>query len=152
MKQLFIFLCTLFAVLFGFTVSPAAPIPAIGPMNIEGVIETVSWEPDTFIKGEGVWSDGKWFPFSGSLGHDRTRPAQYRITLKKTKVKNLPEADKSRSFKSGSTITVFIAHPADDGYLKKGMKIRIDDYTIRGDEGGDWYSFSAIEIKGAAKR
>ncbi|MGC8775323.1 MAG: hypothetical protein ACP5R6_08730 [Chlorobaculum sp.] len=120
MKQLLIFLYPLFAVLFGFTVSPAAPVPAIGPMNIEGVIETVSWEPDAFIKAQGVWSDGKWIPFSGSLGHDRTRPAHYRITLAKTRVKSLPEADWSRSF--------------------------------RGDEGGDWYSFRAIEIKGTPKR
>ena len=146
MKRLFIVLATFFVALFGPVASPAAPIPAIGPMHIEGVIEALSWTPDTFIKGKGVWRDGKWFPFSGSLGHDRTRPARYRVTLADTKVETLPAADPSRSFRSGSVITVYIPHSADDGFLKKGMKIRIHDYTVRGDEGGDWYSFSAIVI------
>jgi len=146
-KRLLVLLCPLLIVLSGYAVSPAAPVPAIGPMTIEGVIETLVWTPETFVKGKGVWRNGKWFPCSGTLGRDRTRPARYRVTLTDTKVESLPGADRSRSFKSGSTITVFIAHPSDDGYLKKGMKIRISGYTVRGDEGGDWYSFSAVTIK-----
>jgi hypothetical protein len=145
MKRLFVFLMALFGLLFGPVASPAAPIPAIGPMTIEGVIETLAWTPDVFIKGQGIWRDGEWRPYSGSLGHDRTRPAHYRVTLAETNVESLPGADASRSFRSGSAITVFIAHPANDGYLKKGMKIRIHNYTVRGDEGGEWYSFSAID-------
>jgi hypothetical protein len=74
------------------------------------------------------------------------------LRLRIAKVENLPGADHSRTFRSGAAITVFIAHQADDGYLKKGMKIKIFDYTVRGDEGGDWYSFSAIDRLEAAGR
>jgi len=145
MKRLLTLLISLLAMLFGSAVALGAPIPPVGPMNIEGVIESASWTPDTFIKAKGTWRDGKWRPCSGTLGQDRARRAHYRVTLADTKVETRPGADHSRSFRSGAAITVFIAHPADDGYLKKGMKIKIFDYTVRGDEGGDWYSFSAID-------
>lgn len=151
MKRLLTLFIPLLAVLFGFAVALAAPVPPVGPMNIEGVIETVSWVPDTFVKAKGVWRDGKWCPCSGTLGRDRTRRAHYRVTLTETKVESLPGADHSRSFRGDSAITVFIAHPANDGYLKKGMRIKIFDYTVRGDEGGDWYSFSALSINGGPK-
>ncbi|TLU85631.1 MAG: hypothetical protein FDX30_04730 [Chlorobium sp.] len=127
--------------------SKAAPIPQVGPMHIEGVIDSISWNADRFVKGSGIYDNGKWYPMSGSLGHDRTIPAHYRILLKKTRVESLETAVASRSYKSGSDITLVINHPANDGYLMKGMRIKVYDYTVRGDEGGDWYSFSRIAIK-----
>jgi len=125
MKRLLTLFIPLLAVLLGSAVALAAPIPPVGPMNIEGVIETAAWAPDTFIKAKGILRNGKWHPCSGTLGRDRTRRAHYRITLTDTKVESLPGADHSRSFRSGATITVFIAHPADDGSLEKGMRIKI---------------------------
>ncbi|NTW83736.1 MAG: hypothetical protein HGB36_10290 [Chlorobiaceae bacterium] len=128
--------------------SGAAPIPQVGPMLIEGVIDRISWNADRFVKGSGMYNNGKWHPMSGSLGHDRTIPAHYRILLKKTRVESHETAVASRSFKSGSDITLVINHPANDGFLMKGMRIKVYDYTVRGDEGGDWYSFSRITVSG----
>ncbi|RXK80674.1 hypothetical protein EST62_12590 [Chlorobaculum sp. 24CR] len=147
MKRLLTLLIPLLAMLFSSAAAQASMRPPVGPMNIEGVIETIAWAPDTFIKAKGIWRNGQWHPASGTLGRDRTRRAHYRITLVDAKVESLPGANHSRSFRSGAAITVFIAHPADDGSLKKGMRIKISDYTVRGDEGGDRYSFSAVTIK-----
>jgi hypothetical protein len=148
MKRLFIVFGALFALLFSSGVALASMRHSFGPMNIEGVIETISWTPDQFIKAKGIWSNGQWCPASGTLGRDRIRRAHYRITLIDTKVESRP-ANHSQSYTSGEVINICIPHPANDGSLKKGMRIRITDYTFRGDEGGDWYSFSSVSIHGS---
>lgn len=43
-------------------------------------------------------------------------------------------------------IILQIAH-SDRNHLKKGMKIRVSGYTVRGDEGGTWTSYKKIEIR-----
>ncbi|NTU97468.1 MAG: hypothetical protein HGA62_06620, partial [Chlorobiaceae bacterium] len=107
-----ILLCLLCQCLF--SPSFAAPIPRTGPMHIEGRIESITWSPALFVRGKGVYVNGKWCPMSGSLGHDRTIPARYTIILQNTKVTTAPSADPSRSFKNGSTITLVINHPEND--------------------------------------
>src|SRR5271169_2379065 len=51
----------------------AAPIRAIGPLDISGTISGMEWITETNVKG----NPG----MSGSAGHDRTRPAHFLITL-----------------------------------------------------------------------
>lgn len=133
--------------LFFSALSTSAPVPRIGPMHIEGTIESVTWSPASFIRGKGFWREGKWHPMSGSLGRNRTIPARYTVILKESRVETLPSADPGRSFRSGSVITLFINHEANDGYLCRGMRIRVLDYTVGGDEGGDWHSFSGISVR-----
>jgi hypothetical protein len=38
----------------------------------------------------------------------------------------------------------------DKNYLKKGMKIKVRGYEVRGDEGGTWTSYRALEILGSS--
>jgi hypothetical protein len=42
-------------------------------------------------------------------------------------------------------IVLRLDHP-DGQFLKKGMRIRVKGYTLRGDEGGDWVSCKEIVI------
>jgi hypothetical protein len=35
----------------------------------------------------------------------------------------------------------------DKSYLKKGMKIRVKGYKVRGDEGGTWTSNSGVSVQ-----
>lgn len=124
-------------------VSFSAPIKQFPPMAIEGTIQEISWHPDKFVKGK--YS-------TGTLGMDRTIPAYYKITLTDTVIKyketNSDEGYIPISYghKSGDIVTVTINHESDDGFLKEGMRIKIYDYQVAGDEGGSWTFFEKIEI------
>lgn len=118
--------------------SPAysAPMPPVGPVSIEGTIRSIEWSPARVAKG---------IPgMSGSAGHDRTFPARYRITLKDVRVTGVNTA----SFQGKETVAIELPHQADDGYLRTGMRIRVTDYSERGDEGGTWTRFGDIRILG----
>ena len=116
----------------------SAPMPEIGPMTIEGNVEEVTWSPETHIKG---------IPgMSGTAGVDRTFPAHYKVTLTNTDIDISEDSWEKEKFKSGNTVEIVIYHKKDDGFLKKGMRIKVLDYRINGDEGGYWYSFSKIEV------
>jgi len=128
------------------TVTLAAPVPQIGPMTIEGTIREISWSADRFVRGKRFFRDGKWYSASGSLGRDRTIPARYTVTLTGTTVVSEETADTALSFRSGTVILAVLNHPRDDRFLRKGMRIIIRGYTVRGDEGGDWYSCSGLTI------
>lgn len=126
----------------------SAPMIPIGPMNIEGTIETVTWQPEQFIKGQTVNMDGKDVPLSGTLGADRRIVAKYQVKLIDTIVEKPSGVDNPyyKSLPSGAPISATIYHDKDDGYLKKGMRIKIFGYQIGGDEGATWSSYKEIEI------
>ena len=118
--------------------SYAAPMPPVATMTIEGSIMKISWHPDKFIKG---------IPgMSGSMGVDRTISAHYEVTLIDTKV--TPNGNGDVPFRSGEPINIKLNHPKDDKFLIQNMKVRIIDFRMTGDEGGNWTSFKKIEILG----
>jgi hypothetical protein len=120
--------------------SNAAPIIPI-TFTIEGEIKEVVWRPQRLMH--------KGMPgMSGSLGHDSYSPAQYQTVI----INFIIEADDkiSRSevekLKKTNELTLFLPHEKDDGFLKKGMNIKVIKYCIRGDEGGNWYRHEKIII------
>jgi hypothetical protein len=127
----------------------SAPMAPVGPADIEGTIEEVSWKEKQEIKGVSVKVGGKMVPVSGSLGVDRTIKAQYNVILTDTVVEK-PDSEKDKlyykSFPSGGRAAVTVYHDADDGYLKKGMRIKVSGYTVGGDEGGVWSSYTKVKI------
>jgi hypothetical protein len=127
----------------------SAPMAPFGPMHLEGTVEEVSWHPREEIKGVSVEVNGKRVPLSGSLGVDRTIRAHYRLVLIDTVVER-PESEKAnpdyRSYPVGQRATVTVYRDADDGYLRKGMRIRLRGYTEGGDEGGTWSSYDRVEV------
>lgn len=136
----------IFMMITGSRYAAAAPRPRIGPMTIQGNIETITWNPEKFRKGLYTIRNGKRHNASGSLGHDRTVPAHYSIFLSGTTVHNEAGADPEYSFKSGAKIRIVINHPENNGFLRKGMRITIYGYTVNGDEGGDWYRYRKLSI------
>ncbi|WP_449258515.1 hypothetical protein [Chlorobium limicola] len=124
----------------------SAPMPAIGPMTIRGTIEEVTWQPDKFIKASYIVRDGKRHYASGSPGKDRTFPAHYGIMLVRTRVTNEDGADPEYSHASGKPLRVVINHAQNNGFLKKGMRIAVYGYRVRGDEGGDWHYYRKIAM------
>ena len=127
----------------------AAPLRPLGPFDITGRISEATWVPQEFRRGKPGWS--------GSLGHDQTIPAHFLLKL--TDYSGIP-AEKA------ITITRYISFQAyggenpsglppfvilkinstDQTFLKKGMKIQVTGYSVRGDEGGTWTSYSRIKI------
>jgi len=135
--------------LFGFSSSMpihAAPTPPVGPMTIRGSIEEIAWHPDRFVNAYTIIRNGKRLHPSGSLGHDRTFPANYAILLVQTTVQNEKGANPAYSFAGGTPLRIFINHTKNDGFLKKGMRIAVYGYTVRGDEGGNWYAYRKISL------
>ena len=128
----------IFVMYFGFEGAFCAPMPEIGPMTIEGNVEEVTWSSETEI--EGIYG------MSGTAGVDRTFPAHYKVTLTDTITDISEESWQKEEFKTGNTLEIVIYHKKDDNYLKQGMRIKVIDYRINGDEGGYWYSFARIEI------
>ena len=124
----------------------AAPVPAIGPMTIRGTIEEITWQPDKFMKASYIVRNGKKHFASGTLGKDRTFPAHYSIMLVRTRVTNEEGAYPDYSHASGKPLRIVISHARNDGFLKKGMRIAVYGYSVRGDEGGDWHYYRKIAI------
>lgn len=131
-------ICFLFCLMSGAVMTFMAPMPQIGPMTIKGTIQEISWTPDKFLK--------KIPGASGTLGRDRIIPAHYDITLIGTRMVGQNRKDSRPGFRSVTTIRVTINHPKDDGFLLKGMVIKIFDYRERGDEGGIWYSNRKVVV------
>lgn len=138
--------CFLFAITLN---ALAAPIRPIGPVDVSGTISEIKWVPEEKVRGvQGM---------SGSLGHDRTRSAHFLVTLtdydgvnaetarrmtgylNRTAFKGEKQQDKP------SFILLKINHN-DKNYLRKGMKIRVIGYEVRGDEGGTWTYHDKVEI------
>ena len=140
----------IFCFLFNITLNAmAAPIRPIGPVDVSGTISEIKWVPEEKVRG---------IPgMSGSLGHDRTRFAHFLVTLTDYDGVNAETARRMTgyldrtSFKGGdqgdkpSFILLKINHN-DKNYLKKGMRMRVIGYKVRGDEGGTWTYYDKLEI------
>jgi hypothetical protein len=121
-------------------VAISAPIIPI-TFTIEGKIKEVVWQPRKFVR--------KGIPgMSGSLGHDSYSLAQYQIVISDFTI----TSDDARSqseverLKKSTEVTLFLTYEKEDGFLKKGMNIKVINYCIKGDEGGNWYSYEKIII------
>ncbi|NES67555.1 MAG: hypothetical protein F6K24_21095 [Okeania sp. SIO2D1] len=107
----------------------------VGPINIEGVIKSAVWHPESFIRGIPM--------MSGTLGVDRTIPAHYMVQLESIVVS---DSEDYRRLLLNSGDVISLSHAEDDGFLKAGMKIRISGLMQLGDEGGYDTFFDKIEI------
>jgi hypothetical protein len=127
----------------------AAPIRPLGPVDVGGIVSDFHWYPEKKEKGiRGM---------SGSAGVDRVMHAHFLVTLKAVEgVDPQTAVTMTRYFDSEAfkyedknfmpTFVVMKINHNDKNFLKKGMKIKVFGYTIRGDEGGTWTYYSKIDI------
>lgn len=138
-----------FAAAFLLNIDPAgaAPIPPAGPFDISGTIREIKWFPEQSVQGKRG--------MSGALGHDRVFPAHFVVKL--VRYKGVAAEDAVRITRYVSYNAYGDANPPgmppfvilkidsnDRNLLKTGMRVRIKGYTVRGDEGGTWTSYSRI--------
>lgn len=127
----------------------AAPFRSLGPVDVTGLISEIIWIPEQKIKGQ--------TGMSGSAGHDRLNPAHFLVTLSNyvgvtsetavmmTRYLNWTAVKGHDPLYRPSFILIQI-NPSDKNALKKGLKIRVTGYEVRGDEGGTWTSYKSVEI------
>jgi len=133
----------------GMDILISAPLPPLGKTDVTGTIGEARWMPEASLKGRSG--------FSGSLGRDRLIPARFTVTLRDYSGPPARQAWMMNGF-TGVKITgtedrdnppptlVVLVNSADRSYLQAGMKIRLVDYTVTGDEGGTWASCARAEI------
>jgi len=127
----------------------ASPIRPVGPVDVAGRVSEITWVPEQKIKGRPG--------MSGSLGHDRINPAHFLVTL--IDYEGVPSetaammtrylnqaALKGKDPKDRPSFILLKINHNDKNYLKMGLKMRVVGYTVRGDEGGTWTSYKAVEI------
>jgi hypothetical protein len=129
--------------------SLAAPIPPLGPIDVSGSVSDVHWFAEkkvAAIRG-----------MSGSAGSDRIIPAHFLMTLRGFQGIDAVTAKAMTRYFDGEAfryeeknfmppfIILKINHN-DRNYLKKGMKIQVKGYTVRGDEGGTWTQYTELDI------
>jgi hypothetical protein len=149
MKKIYL---SIFICCFIFTVTlnaVAAPIRPVGPVDVSGTIRELKWVPEEKVKGvPGM---------SGSLGHDRTRFAHFLVTLTDYDGVNAETARRMTEYldstaykgerqKDRPSFVLLQINHNDKNYLRKGMKIRVIGYEVRGDEGGTWTYYDRVEI------
>jgi hypothetical protein len=124
----------------GFVVaSPTMPVPEV---DITGTVASLTWEPDRIEKG---------IPgMSGTLGGDRLFKAAYQVILKDCKVVLSDPTEKKHFpyYETGKKeqMRLRLEHQNDDGFLKKGMKIKVENFHSAGDEGGIWTTYKEVKI------
>lgn len=127
----------------------AVPVRPIGPVDISGTVSDLKWVPEKKIKAV--------HGMSGSAGRDRTIPAHFLVTLEDFEGVDRQTAmtmtryldwtagkDQEKGCRP-SSVLLKINH-TDKSYLKKGMRIKVSGYTVRGDEGETWTYFTRIDI------
>jgi hypothetical protein len=127
----------------------AAPIRPVGPVDVTGLVSEITWIPEQKVKGQSR--------MPGSAGHDRIWPAHFLVTLISysgvpaetavimTRYVNRAALKNEDPNEKPSFILLKINH-SEKNYLKKGIKIKVVGYTVRGDEGGTWTDFTTVEI------
>jgi len=137
------------AALAGISILSSAPLPPLGKTDVTGTIEEARWVPEASLKGRKG--------FSGSLSRDRVIPAHFAVTLRDYAGPSARQAWMMNGFmgvmtdgtedrsKPPPTVVVWV-NSGDRSYLKAGMRIRLIDYTVTGDEGGTWASCARVEI------
>jgi hypothetical protein len=129
--------------------SLGAPIRPVEPVDVSGTVSEIKWVPEEKLKG---------IPgMSGSAGHDRVIPEHFLVTLidydgvtaETARMMTWyldSNALKDEGQKDKPSFILLRINYSDRNYLKKGMKIKVSGYTVRGDEGGTWTSYGAIDI------
>ena len=127
----------------------AAPIRPVGPVDVTGTISEVQWVPEKTVKG---------IPrMTGSAAKDRVVSphflvrlvdyegvsAEAAVTMTRYLVWPAFQNQDVKGRPSFILLKIDYGHPT---YLKKGMRIKVLGYTVAGDEGGTWTSFTGIEI------
>lgn len=123
----------------------AAPLPPEKPATISGTIVSADWTPATPRKARPG--------FSGSLGVDVVVPAHFRVVLKdydgvsSTTAKRISfyVTEHAAEDSAQSRVALQLNHK-DREFLQPGMRIRVRNYHIAGDEGGTWTKYDKIEI------
>lgn len=141
---------SIFAIFYLFILSVdsgAAPIRPVGPLDVAGTISEIKWVPEVRVKGKPG--------MSGSAGHDRVRPAHFSVTLRDYEGVDTQtaiimtryldwNAFKNKEQEGKPSFILLQINHNDKNYLKKGMKIRVTGYTVRGDEGGTWTDYDKV--------
>jgi len=148
-KKIILSLAVLQAIsLFGGPLLLASPKFVAGPVDIQGTIREVTWVPDEEVKAQRI---------TGSAGFDRTIPAHFLVSVGDYTGLDADTLDCMKSLYKWSipdqkeqsemplVLVLWLPHP-DKTFLKKGMRIRVQGYTIRGDEGGDIGSYKNLDI------
>jgi len=127
----------------------SAPVPPVGPVDVEGTIVQAPWFPEESVKGNP--------DMTGSAHFDRIIPARFMLHLKNYSGMDAQAIGTMKAFYHWSAsdnlnssgmpehIVLRLSHP-DKTFLKDGIKVRVTGYTLRGDEGGDWTSYKEIQI------
>jgi len=127
----------------------SAPIRPVGPVDVRGTVSEIKWVPEEKLKG---------IPgMSGSAGHDRVIPEHFLVTLidydgvtaetARMMTRYLDwTALKGEEQKDKPSFILLRINYSDRNYLKKDRKIKVRGYTVRGDEGGTWTSYGAVDI------
>jgi hypothetical protein len=150
MKKLIAFLMLAGVVILSGVATFAAPIRPVGPVDITGTISEVEWFPEETVKGIPRMSgsaakDRVIFPhFLIRLVDYKGVPAEAAVTM--TRYLEWP-AIQNQDIKGRPPFILLKIDCSDRTYLKKGMRIRVLGYTVAGDEGGTWTSFTGIEIR-----
>ncbi len=127
----------------------AAPLPLFAPVTVAGTIEEVDWVAEKHSPA---------MPgMSGSAGQNRIFPAHFRLKLvdfsgvsastaqQMTRYIDWHALDELAEDAMPPFILLQIDH-TDKNLLMKGMTVRVDGYTVRGDEGGTWTTYSRLEV------
>lgn len=133
------------AVLGIVSVVMAAPTRRLPPADISGTIAELNWVPEKKAAGKPG--------FSGTLGQDRVFPAHFVVTLvnydgvTSATAKQLSGllGDRKGRVQGPENLALMLPHE-DKESLKTGMRIRVKQYRISGDEGGTWSHCEKIEI------
>ncbi|WP_353684945.1 hypothetical protein V4D30_03895 [Thermodesulfovibrio sp. 3907-1M] len=146
---------SVFIFTFGILLNNAysVPLPSVDKYDITGTISEIEWYPKKFIKGiSGM---------SGSAGKDRIMPPHYILKLTDYEGISSEDALKITRYIKWDTlnnnekreppfILVKVNHK-NRYFLKKGMRIKIKGYTVRGDESGTYTYYEKIEVLGYSK-
>jgi len=127
----------------------AAPLPPFPPVDVSGTVAEADWFPVRHVQGVAG--------MSGSAGHDRAFPAHYIVRLtaysgvsattarEMTRLIDWQALDESFETTRPPFILLQIDHP-DRTFLRSGMRIRVNGYSIAGDEGGTWTTVNQVDI------
>ena len=121
------------------------------------VARAVPMRPTPTVTVTGTVVEAKWFPeqtkkgmpgASGSLGIDRKFPAHFEVRLKDAVVEvTRSTGNKHLDGPTGKRPEYRLRVNTDDkNLLKPGMRIKVPNYHIRGDEGGIWSRHDKVEI------
>ncbi len=128
-------------------VAQAAPLRPFEPVDICGEIVSSQWQQARKLAGQPG--------FSGSPGHERTFPARFGVVLRGHRGV-APESARWLNGVLGGAAGVHEAKPgelillinsADPHLLDEARSLCVDDFSVRGDEGGAWVSHGRVVVK-----